>query len=93
MTNPKIRAILVSIMEQDRQDQRDYKITLIKDIIEARKALIGLGITEHADAATRPEVIFDKLYELDINSLEMLDFITSNELRRISKERRKELMP
>lgn len=73
MTNPMIRGLLLEVMEEDKK----YKLTLIEDIIKGVKMIYGLGDADSIIAIKSPEILFDELYELSINELQILDATTT----------------
>jgi hypothetical protein len=67
MTNPQIKRLLMEVMEDDRKE----KITLIEDIMRAKRLLFGMGETDHQESVLNPTAEFDRLYDLTINELEI----------------------
>ena len=68
MTNPRLKNLLREVVMEARKE----KICLIEDIIKAKKFMFGLGFIEHDEFLTDPVSLFDRLYDLDIQSLQII---------------------
>ena len=75
MTNPRIKAILREVFQEGQQDKRFEKITLIDDIIRIKKHMWSLGLHEHDEFLTESSAtkLFDTLYDMDIQQLELIN--------------------
>ena len=87
MTNPNLRAILYQIMD----DSRKEKICLIENIIRAKTLLVGFGDRGYDSVLKSPGDEFDRLYDLSINSLEIIDGVLSARVNRRMQEKMAEL--
>jgi len=67
--NKKIELLL----KQVNSDEEKYKIILIEDIIRAYKFLFGTGNSDYKTSVLVPEKVFDKLYDLPINDLQITE--------------------
>lgn len=68
MTNPRLKKLLREAVVENRNE----KICLIEDVMKAKKLLFAWNYFEHTDVITTPVKVFDNLYELDIQSLELI---------------------
>lgn len=68
MTNPRLKKLLREVVMEARKE----KICIIEDIIKAKKFMFGLGFTEHDEFLHDPVGLFDRLYDLDIESLNVI---------------------
>lgn len=83
MSNPHLVELLKEVMEDDQK----YKLTLIEDILKGAKLAYGLGHEDSKMAVTNPEKLFDELYELSINELQIAEGITTMMVNKLMNER------
>ena len=71
MQNPK----LVAILREAVQEERQYKVCLIEDIIKAKKTLWTFGQKQHNEFLLEETAVklFDHLHDLDIPALELIN--------------------
>lgn len=70
----QLQAINSQAKAENKQDEANYRLTLIDDIVRSKRTLWGFGYTEHdeflSDAGAGQ--LFDYLYDLDILPLEII---------------------
>lgn len=76
MTNPRLKSILVDMME----DEKKEKICLIEDIMKAGRLLAGAENKLDSEVLTDPAKVFDRLYELPIPELQEANRVISDRL-------------
>lgn len=52
-------------------ENKNEKITLVEDVFKVMRLLFGFGMNEHLKAITEPEQVFDTLYDMSIDDLEL----------------------
>jgi hypothetical protein len=89
MTNPAIKRLLREAVEEERQ----YKLCLLEDIIKAKKCLYGFGFIEHDEFITENgrNALFNNLWDLDVVSLEVALKSYGNTLTNAARKRVAEL--
>jgi len=65
---PQIEKLLCEAVNENKAE----KLCLIEDIIKQKRLLYGFGINEFLGSVLEPEKDFDHLYELSIESLELM---------------------
>lgn len=86
MSNPNLIALLKEVM----QDDHKYKLTLIEDILKGAKLAYGLGHEDSKMAVTNPEILFDEMYELSINDLQIAEGIVTIMVNKLINDKIKE---
>lgn len=79
--------LLIQMMEEEINNElRNIKACIIEDIIKAQKLAFGFGDLKFITSITDPAPVFDKLYDMDIDSLEMYQQSLSSDLSRMAWE-------
>jgi hypothetical protein len=78
MTNPRLKAILTTMMDEER----NYKLCLIEDIIKMDK-LLSKYDNKGTQEKEQPADMFDRLYDMTINDLEITEALMEMRLNKI----------
>lgn len=82
MTNPMFRKALIEMMEEEKH----YKTCLIEDIMKAERLLCNPQETPTPEIISNPAAIFDRLYDMSINDLEITNGLISIRLEKKMKQ-------
>lgn len=63
--------IVAKLLPQALKELRDEKICLIEDIFKIYRMLFGLSVPGFEKAISEPEKVFDALYDMSIEELEL----------------------
>lgn len=89
----KNKAITTVLNEVATEPTFNLKICLIEDICKAKRLLYGLGDTTHNEFINPDDsaALFDYLYELDIMSLELIQYDYTKKINNLMIKRMEEI--
>lgn len=89
--NNAIKALMNEAISELAADKQKEKLCLIQDIIKAKQLLYGMDIEAYLPVVVDPAAEFDRLYDLELETLKQIDADITAEVNKTIQSKFKKL--